>query len=223
MTEDHKNDKAHEGREVIYSCLSRLFMEPPSGTACDMLKTLISGMADMAGGSAETAEGLEGIKRVMEERDKTSGEKRKEYDLDLLRCYTRIFCLTDSVPTSESYYTSVDKLVMQESRDDALRLYKNAGFSMDIDSNEPEDHIGCELMFMSYLSKAAKKAAASGDFRRLADVLEFQKNFIDGHLLNWLDKFVGRVSSYECAGSLYGSIGKLTLGYIKEDRAFLGE
>ena len=75
-----------------------------------------------------------------------------EFKLDNLRAYTRIFALTDSVPNSESYYTSLEHLVNQQSREQVLKSYKTFGYDTDFhDSNEPEDFIAYELMFMSYL------------------------------------------------------------------------
>ena len=188
-----------------------------------MLRMLVSGMSEMSDGSSETEYGIKGITDVLNKRDALSEKEQAEFDLDILRGYTQIFCLTKSVPTSESYYTSVDKIVMQESRDDALRLYESAGFSMDLDSNEPEDYIASELMFMSYLSKAAKNACLSGNLERLENVLEFQRKFIETHLFTWLDKFVDGISKYSCAERLYDFIGNLTLGYVKDDKELLGE
>ncbi|MBQ3032798.1 MAG: molecular chaperone TorD family protein [Deferribacterales bacterium] len=221
MTEDLKNPLAHEGREVVYSCLSHLYMDTPDGKTYEMLKVLSDGMSDMEGYSEETVQGLQGIKDFLLKREQIPESERAEFDLNILRGYTQIFCLTKSVPTSESYYTSVDKIVMQESRDDALRLYKSAGFSMDIDSNEPEDYISSELMFMSYLSMAAKKACLASNWERLENVLEFQRKFIETHLFTWLDKFAAGIAEYSCAERLYDFIAKLTVGYVKDDRAFL--
>ena len=134
-----------EGREVIYSVLSKIFLDVPDKNMYEMITKVFPLMKDFV--SNEYAQNI-----MNQLNDYISNRLTDEFLLNWQRDYTRLFCLTDSVPVSESYYTSIDKLVMQESREQVLALYRKYKFNMNHTSNEPEDHISYELIFVSFLS-----------------------------------------------------------------------
>lgn len=207
------------GRENFYGFLSRIFLEPPDKKIYEMIEQMLPSLETIT----ENEEGrfknsVTEIKKIMEKRQSKSGQDLKDDDLETLRKYTRLFCLTDSTPVSESYYTSVDKLVMQESRDDVVKIYRKYGFSMDSNSNEPEDHIAYELMFIAYLSSIARNALEND--KNFYDNLKLQNDFLHSHLLNWCDKFVEKIESVGGL-SIYVYMGRFMSDFLKNDADFL--
>lgn len=206
------------GRENLYGFLSRMFLEPFDKKIYEMIENMLPSLETITEEGGRFNNSVMEIKKIIEKRQSRRGQDLKDADMEALREYTRLFCLTDSTPVSESYYTSVEKLVMQESRDDVVKIYKKYGFSMDNNSNEPEDHISYELMFMSYLSSAAVKTL--GNDKNFDDVLKLQNDFLQNHLLNWSDKFVEKIESFGGL-SIYAHTGRFMLDFLKHDADFL--
>ncbi len=217
--------EAHKGREVIYACLSRIFLELPSENIYKMLETLLPDISYMAEDCGEglVKEGLEGLNKFIAGRSALSGEELAAFDDAVSRHFTRVYCLTDSVPVSESVYTSVDHLSMQDSAGQVQALYNACGFDMKNPSNEPPDHVAYELMFMAYLAKGTWKHLEKGGKKHAEELIGLQSRFISEHMLKWFGDFVKATVRFPESLSLYAPAAYFMLGYVKEDQAFLGE
>lgn len=215
----------HKGREVVYSCLSRIFLNIPSVEIYKMLETLLPFFEEMATDDSDDlmTQGYNGIKIFLESRKKLSGEELKSFDEDVVRCFTRLYCLTDSVPVSESVYTSVSHLTNEGATGEVKKLYDACDFNMNHLSNEPSDHISYEFMFMSYLAKGTYKHIEKGNMEEADKLLNLQKQFLNNHILKWLKDFVKATVNFEESYSLYAPISYFALGYTTEDNAFLSE
>lgn len=86
----------------------------------------------------------------------------------------------------ESVFTSEEHIVMQESRDDCVRCYREDGFVVDPSLHEPEDHLSFELEYLAHMSVRAGELLAAEDAAGLARNVERQIAFIDAHMLNWI-------------------------------------
>ncbi len=222
------NDKealqsSHSGREVVYNLLQRTFINSPDEEYYTMLEELVPALMKMSEGSddADMTEGLAGMNAFLQERAAHDGDARAEYDLDTLRFYTRVLCLTDSVPTVESYYTSPEKLAMQEARDEVLALYAKHGMKKSKKHNEQEDFISVELSFMSYLANRTAEAVADGDMEKAAELTKVQHDFITGHLDRWSEEFTERLGAYKESKRLHYPVARFMLGFLRSDKEFL--
>ena len=202
-----------EGREVIYSVLSKIFLDVPNKNMYEMITKVFPLMKDFV--SNEYAQNI-----MNQLNDYISNSLTDEFLLNWQRDYTRLFCLTDSVPVSESYYTSIDKLVMQESREQVLALYRKCKFNMNHTSNEPEDHISYELMFVSFLSKQAKLA---NDENILKELMNIQMQFIHEHLLILLTALTDKMKIYEQGKRFYYPLALFMIEFIKADYDYISE
>lgn len=202
-----------EGREVIYSVLSKIFLDVPDKNMYEMVTKIFPLMKDFI--SNEYAENI-----ISQLNDYINNELTDEFLLDWQRDYTRLFCLTDSVPLSESYYTSIDKLVMQESREQVLALYRKHKFNMNHTSNEPEDHIAYELMFISFLSKQAKLTT---DENVLKELMRIQMQFISEHLLILSTAVADKMKKYEQGSKFYFPLSLFIIEFIKADYDYISE
>lgn len=202
-----------EGREVIYSVLSKIFLDVPNKNMYEMITKVFPLMKDFV--SNEYAQNI-----MNQLNDYISNSLTDEFLLNWQRDYTRLFCLTDSVPVSESYYTSIEKLVMQESREQVLALYRKCKFNMNHTSNEPEDHISYELMFISFLSKQAKLA---NDENILKELMNIQMQFIHEHLLILLTALTDKMKIYEQGKRFYYPLALFMIEFIKADYDYISE
>jgi putative dimethyl sulfoxide reductase chaperone len=116
----------------------------------------------------------------------------------------------------ESVYTSPERLIMQDARDQVLAIYRERGLDKDEALDIPEDHVGLELEFMAYLCHEAKEAIVLNDWSAAAVSLQIQKEFLEHHLLNWMSEFCADIQ--KCAHvDFYKAIGTITHGYLALD------
>ncbi len=211
----------HAGREIVYSSFADIFLFQPTLKQYDILKEVIPPLTEMSNSADNVlmSEGVEYLNRFLSSLNSLTGEQLDEFKLNHLRKYTRLFCLNEDVPIAESYYTSTDKLMMQDSRDQVLKMYKENGFEYQLESNEPDDHIGIELLFLSYLSnKLSTEVFASDEYVR---VLKLHIEFLNIHVLSWIHGVFDKLKEFNESSDFYLPITKFIYGYTIEDRAFL--
>lgn len=210
------------GREVLYAFFAKSYLEPFSDYEYKMIQDIIPYLKELEDISDKAKHEINMLEDFIKKYNSLSGEKLDEFKLDNLRAFTRIFALTDSVPNSESYYTSTERLVNQESREQVLKLYKKFGFDTDFhNSNEPEDFIAYELMFMSYLSKMAAKCMQNGKEDDYNLIIKAQNEFIKNHLLNYIDEFINKMEMFEQGKIFYLPLTYFLREYLKYDLEFL--
>ncbi len=211
----------HAGREIIYSSFADILLFQPTDKQYDILKDIIPPLTEMSNSADNIlmSEGVEYLNRFLSILTSLTGDQLEDFKLNHLRKYTRLFCLNDDVPIAESYYTSTDKLMMQDSRDQVLKIYKENAFEYVLESNEPEDHIGIELLFLSYLSnKLSTDEFASYEYIK---TLELHIEFLNIHVLSWIHGIIDKLKEFKESNDFYLPITKFILGYAIEDRAFL--
>lgn len=111
------------------------------------------------------------------------------------RCdYARVFLGAGSVskmPVSpyESVYTSVDRLLMQDSRDKVCELYRAHNIAIQDSYNMPEDHIAFIFQFMGRLLDKEAQALEARNAQTAAEAHEQAKTFVAEHIANWVTRF----------------------------------
>ncbi len=63
----------------------------------------------------------------------------------------------------ESVFTSPERIMMQASRDDVVRVFLRDGFQVNPDLHEPEDHLAFELEYLAHMSERAAALAEAND------------------------------------------------------------
>ena len=122
----------------------------------------------------------------------------------------------------ESVYTSPLRLVMQDARDQVLKLYRQNGLSRAKEFKEPEDHIAFELEFMSYLCQKTTKALKAKDKALVLYYLRKQKRFLEEHLVVWVPAFCTDVQRI-ARSDFYKAIARLTIGYLHLEQELIAE
>lgn len=213
----------HQGREVVYASFSRLFFDAPDERIYSELTVVVPLLKDMAEDTDDSLikMGFGGLEKFTNKYKSLKGEALENFHMDTLRAFTRLFCLTDSAAVSESIYVSPEHLAMQEPTGIVMDIYLKNGFRMDSKSNEPQDHISYEFMFMSYLAELMSVACEREDLKEIKRLATVSLQFIEEHLLKWLGDFLKTTAAMPQSLELYAPALSFMLGYIKADKTFL--
>ena len=218
-----ENIDMHKGREVIYAVLSNIFLNMPSDELFANVEEVFSLFELDDNADKMMADSLKAVQDFIKSRNTLKVEEKKQFDDKVLHDYTRIFCLSDSVPVAESIYLSPSHLTMQEETGKVYYIYKSCNFDMKHTSNEPHDHISYELMFMSYLSKGIAQNIEKGDKKQVNSLLHLQKMFLEEHLLKWVEMFSKSVIGFVESVSFYAPACYFMMGFLKYDFEIVNE
>lgn len=155
----------------------------------------------------------------------SAGGERMRGDLavDFLRTFIGVTQEIEHVAFPyESVYTSPERLLMQDARDEVLAAYRAAKVVLVDEACEPEDHLAFELEFMQLLGERAADAFDAGDEGVCARLLETRRAFLEEHLLNWVPAFAADVQRIARTG-FYRALADIVLGVLETDRAFLAD
>lgn len=218
-----ENIDMHKGREVIYAVLSNIFLNMPSDELFANVEAVFSLFELDDNADKMMADSLKVVQDFIKSRNTLKVEEKKQFDDKVLHDYTRIFCLSDSVPVAESIYLSPSHLTMQEETGKVYYIYKSCNFDMKHTSNKPHDHISYELMFMSYLSKGIAQNIEKGDKKQVNSLLHLQKMFLEEHLLKWVEMFSKSVIGFVESVSFYAPACYFMMGFLKYDFEIVNE
>jgi TorA maturation chaperone TorD len=166
----------------------------------------------------------EGFKELADYALSLKKDQLDKARLDLAIEYAGLFLGVRRVPAhpSESAYFSEGQLIMQQPRDEVLKLYRSMGVDKSSQFKEPEDHIALELQFMTHLCEKTNEALQNADFREAKRCLEVQRDFLRKHLGQWVPDLAADVLKSARHG-FYKAIAKITKGYVEEDEKVIVE
>jgi TorA maturation chaperone TorD len=200
-----------------YALLSRLFLK-------EVDRELLDQMLEMRLPASTGNANLDTAYRLLQRYLSKAWERTLS---DLAKDYVRTF-IGNSVDAfsaaypSESVHTTGLRLVMQDSRDEVLAIYRAMGMDKGDDWHEGEDHIALELEFMKVIGSRAAKAAKSADEEALERYLSISKNFLDDHLASWVPILVEEMQRF-AKTDFYKALGLWLLGFLETDEEFLAD
>ena len=144
---------------------------------------------------------------------------------DLAVEYARVFLaagVNDGLSASpyESVFTSPEGLLMQDARDQVVKIYRSQGMEVPKELNDPEDHLAFEIQFLANMCEKTRNAMEAGE--DVDGLLGVQIDFLDQHIFNWIDKLMKQVNVYAMS-DFYTSVMRVIRGYLIEHRAILVE
>lgn len=208
-----------QGREVIYAFFSDIFLFLADDKHVMLLKEILPALKEICQGSSEVEKSIELLDNYTDKYIKA--ENKQELLDNLNMSYTRLYCLGNGVPLSESVYVSPIHLTRQESEIEAGRIYKLCSFDMKHNANEPKDHLSYELMFMSYLSKGISKHLAVNNIQEASKLTALQKEFLNNHILNWIDEMSMLTKKISESYEFYYPLTVVLQSYLKADNEYL--
>lgn len=166
----------------------------------------------------------EGFKEVAGVASSLKGADLEKVRLDLAVEYAGLFLGVWGKPAhpSESYYLTEGQLIMQQPRDEMLRLYMAMGVDRAGEFKEPEDHIALELQFMAHLCDKTIAALKDGNFKDARKYLDAQRDFLDEHLGKWVPKLASDVLKL-AKHEFYRAIAKITKAYVDMDKELVAD
>jgi anaerobic sulfite reductase subunit A len=161
----------------------------------------------------------DGFKQIADFASSLKEPDLEKVRLDLAVEYAGLFLGVWGKPghPSESYYLTKGQLIMQQPRDDVLKLYKAMGVDKAGQFKEPEDHIALELQFMAHLCDKTNAALKDGNFKDARKYLDVQRNFLDEHLGKWVPKLASDILT-SARHEFYRAIAKITKAYVDADK-----
>lgn len=208
-----------QGREVIYAFFSDIYLFLAEDKHVMLLKEILPALKEICQGSSEVEKSIELLENYTDKYIKA--ENKQELLDNLNMSYTRLYCLGNGVPLSESVYVSPIHLTRQESEIEAGRIYKLCSFDMKHNANEPKDHLSYELMFMSYLSKGISKHLAVNNIQEASKLTALQKEFLNNHILNWIDEMSMLTKKISESYEFYYPLTVVLQSYLKADNEYL--
>ncbi|AFZ74432.1 TorD/DmsD family molecular chaperone [Natronobacterium gregoryi] len=198
MTELRENDDvlAPERRRVnTYKLLAECFHEPDD--------ELVSVLDAMAGEDLHVA----------------ADELREPMpDLESLRVdYAALFVGPFEVPAPpyESTYVDDPDRVMTESTVQVMNEYRRG--NVDVDLEEPADHVTAELEFAYLLGLNGADALFRGEYGAVVDYQERQYEFLSDHLAQWIGEFTDDVREYADT-EFYRTLADEASEFVEDDR-----
>lgn len=205
----------NEQRENMYGLLSRLYLVEVDA---DFYANLCQAAFPAGTGNDDVDAGYRLIATYC-------ATQHDDAPLDLARDYARVFighgnnAYAAAYPF-ESVYTSEKRLLMQEARDEILRVYEQGGLQVDPSWHDPEDHIALELAYMQTMARRTREALETGDDERALALLDDQRRFLLRHLVSWTPMLANDMRRLAHT-DLYQGLALLTKGFLAEDRDFL--
>jgi TorA maturation chaperone TorD len=197
-------------RASFYRFLSHTLLHEFTADQIDLLRGI--GVPDSD--NALVREGFAHIKRYLA---KAGADPRTDMACD----YARVFLsagVYDGLTAEpyESVFTSDEHILMQDSRDDVVAVYRAQGIDIDRELHMPEDHLGLELEFMAIMADRTADCFENRD-DDASGLLAIQSSFIDRHILNWIDALAEKVDAFAKL-PFYPAIMQIIKGYVSSDR-----
>ncbi len=142
---------------------------------------------------------------------------------ELLSDYTRLLQVPGEgyVHPWESPYIGKETMIFQESTLDVRSFYHDAGFRLAAEKHFPDDHIGAMMDYLAQQAMASYDAFADGDDAAAAQLLAVQREFLQKHVLTWVDAFAAKMVANDPRG-YYGSFAAAMAAFAHADEAWLG-
>ena len=136
--------------------------------------------------------------------------------------YTRLFQGPGKVlaPPWESVYFSDERMTFQQQTLDVRNWYRRFGLQAIRLYQEPDDHIGLEMLFVSHLAQRSLQTLDQNETAAFEGLLSAQCDFLTAHLLRWVALWSEDVRTHTKTDFFRG-IALLTQGVLAEISATL--
>jgi TorA maturation chaperone TorD len=117
-------------------------------------------------------------------------------------------------PPWESVYRTAGALLFQQETVDVRAWYRRFGKQIVNKGREPEDHIGYELEFVSFMTSKILLAYDAHDNEELTDLTRSRARFLGEHLLTWASQWCSTVLTH-AKGDFYKGIALYLRGLLE--------
>jgi len=187
-------------RAATYRLLAELYHEPDGTPTARLAETPPGTVGIDVSGLVEATEGAESLR------------------LDHAQLFVGPFEL--AAPPYESVYVDSEDRVMTESTAAVQAEYRRAG--VDVDLDEPADHIAAELEFLSLLVATELEALARNESEAAEHYLERQYEFLSEHLGRWVSEIADNMRKH-AETEFYRLLADETQSFVEADGQLLAD
>jgi len=153
---------------------------------------------------------------AMEEwlKENEGREEEQEFKNERAREFTYLFRFGDDrITDNASAALSKKKLVKRKEWEDCKRFYREHGFKLCEDIKKLEDSFEVQALFMEHL---INKTICANE-NDIDELLRVQIDFLENHVLNWVNVLSNSIASFSNDGSIYKAIAPLFTIICKAD------
>jgi TorA maturation chaperone TorD len=208
------------GEALTFSLLGRaLYSEPDRAWLQSLAADDIFAEAPLGNEQPDVQAGLLLLQDwTLRQRDAMNDEAFEALKAD----YTRLFQGPGKVlaPPWESVYFSEERMTFQQQTLDVRNWYRRFGLQAVRLYQEPDDHIGLELIFVSHLAQRSLQALEQNDIAAFETLIAAQRDFLTAHLLKWAALW-GKAVRSQVRTDFFRGIALLTQGVLADVNAKL--
>lgn len=210
------NTSGLEERLLIYNFLGSIYKQ---GVTADILNFMADkeAMDDLAE-IIDNSLWKQGIRLLQQE---ISDKVQESCYLDELNEeYTELFIGPGHLeaPPWESVYLTREHLLFGEPTFKVRNFYHSFGIECSTGENEPDDHIGLELLFMAKLIE--KTLANIAENKSIKKEIMGQKNFLEEHIMQWVPAFCNDLRK-AAKHKFFYQLATITLGWLEAELVYL--
>jgi TorA maturation chaperone TorD len=184
------------GEALLCGLLGRALYEDPDHAWLDQLiREDVFSEVPLGAGQEDVERG----RKMLDQWAKKYQKGLPKAELDAIqsdRLYLFIGVGKPLAPVWESVYFNEGRLIFQEQTLQVRNWYTRFGLQFEHLGNEPDDHMGVELLFVGHLATLAFKALEQGDGASADALLQNQRDFLTEHLLRWAPAWSGLVEKH---------------------------
>jgi len=210
-----------EAEQLVLGLLGKILFEFPER---DWLESLVhDAVFDDIPFAAEVPDVKTGMKLLKEWNDQNKEGLSDEAFESIRDDYTRLFIGPGAVlaPPWESIYFHRERIIFQKQTLEVREWYRRYGLESVKLHNEPDDHIGLELAFVSHLAGLAYAAFEQKEQDKFDQLIAAQKQFLSEHTLKWAAGWAKLVGEHAHTDFFRG-IALVTKGVLSELVSILG-
>jgi TorA maturation chaperone TorD len=198
-----------KARQNFYRFLQLLFFEPFTPETISQLKK---------DGNLQELQALDQAGQYLHQFFEQVTENQLQLEKDE---FNRLFVGPGPIvaPPWESVYTSKERLLFDKTTYQVREQYHHFGLQFHGENNEPDDHLVIELDFIIFLNDLCLNES---DSVKLAELFDYQINFLDLHLTQWVPTFCGKIIK-NTDSFLYKGAALLLQDFIESESESLTE
>lgn len=123
-------------------------------------------------------------------------------------------------PPWESVYREAGNRLFTDSTREVRAAFRAHGLEFEKKNREPDDHIGLMISFLAVLAGREAEALEAGDNVAARALQQDQADFIDGHVLTFVDEWAAAMVE-KSDSDFYAGMALLACGLVNERRAQL--
>ena len=199
------------GRREFYLALAGFYLKPLTQEQIDTMAQ--TDYSSFGIGEPLIEDGFNDITRVLRKRHTGT---RQMLAID----YTSSFGGTQTYEgfTAQPYvslFLGKEQLLNQQPRSEVFNVYVR-NLLRNTDTNTPDDHLSFLLEFLAIMSDRAADALCEGRIEDAKACLAESRDFINNHILSWIDMLADVVNKLIQA-RFYRGVMKVTKGYLLMD------